>query len=173
MEQIKPRFYAGIGARKTPDNILATMLFGATQLKNMGFMLRSGHAIGADQAFERGADGYARIYLPWQKYNEDVPVKGNALVPDMAAYVREAAIHHPYWDNLSQGTKKLMLRNLAVILGSNLNEPAEFVICWTPKGEAVGGTAHGIRIAEAHNIPVFNLFHPDCIHKLSDYLWPE
>ena len=32
--------------------------------------------------------------------------------------------------------------------------------CWTPGGEAVGGTATAIKVATAHGIPVFNLHNP-------------
>ena len=50
-----PRFYAGIGARATPPEILNLMTRAAFALTKRGYVLRSGHAIGADSAFERGA----------------------------------------------------------------------------------------------------------------------
>jgi len=50
-----PRFYAGIGARATPPEILSLMTRAAFALTKRGYVLRSGHAIGADSAFERGA----------------------------------------------------------------------------------------------------------------------
>ena len=59
-----PRFYAGIGARATPPEILSLMTRAAFALTKRGYVLRSGHAIGADSAFERGAGEAAEIYLP-------------------------------------------------------------------------------------------------------------
>jgi hypothetical protein len=47
-------FYCGIGSRKTPENILIKMSKYASILERMGFTLRSGGALGADRAFERG-----------------------------------------------------------------------------------------------------------------------
>lgn len=165
--------YAGIGARSTPDSALHQMLMGAIQLKEAGYMLRSGHADGADQAFERGADGFARIYLPWPAYNQETPIKGNGVVPDMDKLFDEAMFHHPNWDNLSQGAKKLMARNVAIILGSSLKDPVDMVICWTPKGEAVGGTGHALRVAKHHGVPIYNLYFQSSVEKLSELLWPS
>ena len=41
---------------------------------------------------------------------------------------------------------------------TRLDRPVDAVVCWTCDGGAVtGGTGMGIRIAEAHGIPVLNL----------------
>ena len=49
-------------------------------------------------------------------------------------------------------------RNVAILLGRNLDRPVDAVVCWTCDGGAVtGGTGMGIRIVEAHGIPVLNL----------------
>jgi hypothetical protein len=48
-------------------------------------------------------------------------------------------------------------RNVQIILGAKLSQPVQFVLCWTPRGKAVGGTAMGMRIAEAYGIEVRNL----------------
>jgi predicted Rossmann fold nucleotide-binding protein DprA/Smf involved in DNA uptake len=47
-------YYAGIGARSTPPQILSVMTRLASKLEGMGYTLRSGGAAGADTAFERG-----------------------------------------------------------------------------------------------------------------------
>ena len=59
-----PRFYTGIGARRTPPEVLALMTRAAFALLKRGYVLRSGHAIGADSAFERGAGEGKQIFLP-------------------------------------------------------------------------------------------------------------
>ncbi len=58
------RFYAGIGARAPPPEVLSLMTRAAFALTKRGYVLRSGHAIGADNAFERGAGRAAQIFLP-------------------------------------------------------------------------------------------------------------
>ena len=49
-------YYAGIGARKTPNHVLKYMELQGKLLAEKGYILRSGGAKGADSAFERGCD---------------------------------------------------------------------------------------------------------------------
>lgn len=146
-------YYTGIGARKTPKRIQDIMTDIAKYLSKQGWILRSGHAQGADQAFERGCLDNSEIYLPWKGFegsDSDLIVK-EKLAFDIAEK------HHPYWRNLSQGAKKLQARNSHQIFGKDLKSPSSFVICWTEGGKMVGGTAQALRIAESWNIPIFNL----------------
>ena len=113
----------------------------------------SGGAPGADKAFEAGATR-KEIYLPWRGFEGS----DSTLYPPSEAAVVMAATIHPAWDKCSPKAKLLHARNCHQILGPNLNEPVDFILCWTPKGETVGGTATGIRLAERHNITVYNLF---------------
>ena len=76
-------------------------------------------------------------------------------MPQQAIDIAEA--FHPNWDACSDAVRKLHGRNAQIVLGSVLNEPVEFVICWTPDGKASGGTGLAIRMAEGLDIPVFNL----------------
>ena len=48
-------------------------------------------------------------------------------------------------------------RNIPQILGDTLNNPVDAVLCWTPNGSVVGGTATAIKLAQQNNIPIFNL----------------
>jgi hypothetical protein len=142
-----PSSYAGVGSRETPDDVLEVM-------ETLGYycaegdepvILRSGGAIGADQAFERGCDrakGEKEIFL------------ASHCTPEAEAL---SAQYHPAWDRCSPYAKKLHGRNAMIVLGESLDDPVELVICWTKDGKPKGGTAQAIRIAEAHDIPVFNL----------------
>ena len=49
------------------------------------------------------------------------------------------------------------MRNACQILGMDGETPVSMVICWTPKGLRTGGTGQALRIAEAFNIPIFDL----------------
>ena len=69
-------FYTGIGSRKTPKTILKLFTEVAIYLSKQGYILRSGGAKGADQAFERGA-AKKEIYLPWRNFENN---KSNLIV---------------------------------------------------------------------------------------------
>ncbi len=154
-----PRFYAGIGARATPPEILSLMTRAAFALTKRGYVLRSGHAIGADSAFERGAGRNAQIFLPaagWRgSASEFHPGTLGAELWGRARAI--AAAHHPAFAGLSVFVQSLHTRNVFQVLGATLDSPAEFVLCWTADGEPSGGTGQALRIAASHAVPVFNL----------------
>ena len=156
------KFYAGIGSRETPVAKLFFMAKLAYFLEKDGYTLRSGGATGADKAFSDGCKA-KEIYVPWEGYN-DLPYR--YPVPDEAYIV--AMNHHPNWERLSNGARKLMARNTMQILGPKLDNHSKFVICWTPDGctstgertSKTGGTGQAISIATTYNIPVYNLARP-------------
>lgn len=165
-----PGPYAGIGSRKTPNDVLALMI--ARCLGARGFVLRSGGAPGADLAFELGAAG-REIYLPWPTYSADVAThtsRSDARLyePAPEAYTL-AAKYHPTWSRLGSNAKDLIARNGHQVLGADLKSPARFILCWTPDGATekttgeTGGTGQAIRIAndDAYKIPVWNLARGD------------
>jgi cell division GTPase FtsZ len=53
--------------------------------------------------------------------------------------------------------RKLHARNAMIVLGKNLDDPVDFIICWTPGGTGSGGTGQALRIARAYGIPVYDL----------------
>lgn len=143
------RYYAGIGSRETPGDVLVFMHSIAIHLGSHA-ILRSGGAKGADRAFEEGCDendlGKKEIFLAKDCTPE-------ALVM--------AANYHPAWDRCSEAARKLHGRNCMIMLGRNLDTPVSFVICWTKDGQESGGTGQAMRIALQHKIPVLNLFYPE------------
>ncbi|MGJ0846451.1 hypothetical protein ACR77J_07175 [Tissierella praeacuta] len=148
-------YYAGIGSRETPKDVLIVFEKLAAFLANQGFILRSGGAEGADKAFEIGCDsvnGKKEIYLPWKEFEGS---KSNLIVNNPKAF-EIAKQFHPYWYNLSQGAQKLQARNSHQVLGEDLNTPSKFIICWTKNGNGSGGTGQAIRIAKYWNIPIFD-----------------
>jgi hypothetical protein len=159
--------YAGIGSRQTPEEVLYLMTRAAEVLARQGWTLRSGHAPGADQAFEEGAGEHAEVYLPWPKFERDVPILGRAHPRPSPDAVAVAAGHHPGWQHLSPGARALHARNAHQVLGPDLRSPVTFVICWTPDGSLdgsgrdTGGTGQALRIAASAGITVFNLVLPE------------
>lgn len=146
-------FYAGIGSRETPPQVLTCMTKIAHRLHLRGYVLRSGGAGGADLAFESGAGDAKEIYLPWRNFNGNPSPR---YTPSAAA-MQMAGDFHPAWERCSPGARKLHARNCHQMLGADLNTPVAFVVCWTPGGHGSGGTGQALRIARAYNIPVFDL----------------
>ncbi len=151
--------YAGIGARATPEAVLADMKVMAGWLARTGWSLSTGGAAGADGAFAAGAPaGQRTVWLPWRGYNRlrgpDCRVLSQTA---MLACLEVAAGLHPAWDRCSPAVRKLHARNAAVVTGGNLDRPVHAVVAWSAEGRAEGGTGMAIRIAEARGIPVFNL----------------
>lgn len=149
-------YYAGIGSRATPAHVLTQMREIAKWLATHGIVLRSGHAQGADQAFERGCDdvgGCKRIYIPWKHFQGC----SNGVIPpfDYAT----TAKHHPNWSACTEYARKLLARDLNIIAGDSTTNPTfvRFVVCYTKGGQVTGGTGMALRYAIANNIPVFNL----------------
>lgn len=142
-------FYTGVGSRKTPQEILQQMTAIAFDLALKGYALRSGGAVGADKAFEKGAN-LKEIY-----YAKDATKEAEEI----------AAYFHPVWDRLSLFAKKLHARNAFQVLGRDLKTPSDFLICWTPDGatthkersRATGGTGTAISIADYFGVKVYNL----------------
>ena len=81
---------------------------------------------------------------------------------------RIASEVHPAWDRCNEWARGMHSRNCHQILGYDLQSPVDAVICWTPDGAVVGGTATAIRIAMKYDIPVFNLGVPDKEYVLND-----
>lgn len=160
-------YYAGIGSRKTPDNVLLDMEMLAAQAAKHSWCLRSGGADGADMAFEKGCDrfgGSKEIFLPWIRFNKNT--SPNYTSSDAAQDL--AMILHPRWKQLTTQAQLLITRNVHQIVGQDMKTPARFVVCWTPDGcesentytSKSGGTGFAILVADFYNIPVVNLYHP-------------
>lgn len=147
--------YSGIGSRKIDTASCNLLKQIASRLENQGYCLRSGGAIGADQAFESGIKGYNKtIFLPNDATYESIQM---------------AKQFHPAWDSLNTYVRKLMGRNCQIILGENLDSPSLFVLCWT-LDETIGGTSHGIKVARHYKIPVFNLANPLGLQEFSKFI---
>lgn len=153
------KYYAGIGSRETPDDILKLMTRIAIGLSKKGYTLRSGSAKGADTAFEDGViavKGNARLYT------------AKSFIPSWTQVFTD--FFHPAPHNLKDYGRLLMCRNAMQILGENGSEPVQFVVCWTKDGKATGGTGQAIRIAEYFKIPVFNLKNEGALEALKEFV---
>lgn len=152
------KIYAGIGSREIPLHYWDWFKELGEYFASIGWKLRSGHAKGSDQAFEMGCilnNGLKEIYLPWQGFN-GAPTKEGYFNSVRLEAMRIASQYHPNWDRLNNTSMLLHGRNSHQILGQDLETSVDVVICWTPNGEMVGGTAQALRIAQDKGIPIFN-----------------
>jgi len=155
MEQIR---YAGIGSRKTPSKCLEMMTKIGRACARRGYILRSGSALGADQAFERGCDlekGSKEIWHPNQN-----SIQHHKWAVEKA---REVCWEFPY-SRMKPYTRDLLVRNVFQILGDHEQDlsPVKFVVFYCEgdpllQGRESGGTRYAVRIAHSLNIPFFNL----------------
>lgn len=138
------KYYAGIGSRETPVDVLEYMRDTAMRLHAAGYILRSGGAEGADTAFESGSGGSREIF------------RSRNCTPEAEVM---AASYHPNWPACRMGARMLHGRNCMIVLGKDVLEPVpvDFIICWTQRGAVVGGTGQALRMANALDIEVFNL----------------
>lgn len=162
------KYYAGIGSRKTPVNVLEIMTQLATKLEQDGYILRSGGAVGADTAFERGVRDpeNKEIFLPWRGFNgSDSP---------LCELTREAydmaKVFHPAWERCSTVARKFHARNCYQVLGPTLTLPSRFIVCWTPNALMTGGTGQALRIAQHHGVEICNMADDAVLNRIEEYI---
>ena len=165
------KYYAGIGSRETPAEVIEKMEKIASLLEKRGWILRSGGAPGADSAFERGVKDpkNKQIFLPWSGFQDRDGEEEGELVFDKNEKwaIKIAKKFHPDFASLKKGGKLLMCRNTHQIFGPEKDsERSLFVVCWTKGGVDTRGTGQAIRIANEYGVPVFNLFHESHEYKL-------
>ena len=175
------RTYAGIGARNTPALHLTIMKLWAMYAAACGMTCSTGACKGADQAFANGSiqgGGHTMLWLPWTSY-EDAWIRsfGNKVSDSINVYVynpksdnaASESVHkyHPAPHKLKSSVFALHARNYLIIEG------AEYIVCWTPNGEVVGGTGQALRIAADMGIPIYNLGVMDTFHAFRTKLVEE
>lgn len=166
------KYYAGIGSRETPIEIMEKMTEISSLLEKEGYILRSGGASGADVAFEQGITDRKNmnIYLPKAIFNSRRQSPPSYIFIEykseewFRAY--ESLKFHPRGSKMSPSTQLMMIRNFFQVRGVIGERDSDFVICWTPdaaNGTSIktsydtGGTGQALRISASLGIPVYNL----------------
>lgn len=158
------RYVAGVGSQDTPASVDAEIEAILRLLVPLGFVLRSGAALGFDTMAERWAvrlGGETEIFLPWKGFG-DHPSR-LYKIPPSAFEIARSHMGEYHWHGMSPGAQACHARDVQQVLGKDCGPPSipvDLVFCWTPGGKIVGGTATAIKVATAHGIPVFNLFNP-------------
>jgi hypothetical protein len=136
-------------------------------LATNGWEVHSGNAVGADQAFARGANrvnpALVHLHLPWHNFerhaihDENLVHNLDELTEDRSQYFELVAQkHHPAWNRLSQGAKKLMSRNSSIMLPPPDFLPVDLCLAF-PGRQKLGGTGQGMRIAQTEGVRLVDL----------------
>jgi hypothetical protein len=156
-------WFAGVGSRETPEEILALMRLISQALYARGYALSSGDAEGADTAFYEGAvlsphfhQLGARIYLAWNgvrnRYHDPKNYFFDASkFPTWESANSIALEARGSWEGLGRGGIAMHTRNVFQIMGACLTEPVSSIVYWgipVGKTEKVrGGTNTALQLA--------------------------
>lgn len=178
-------YYTGVGSRKTPEDVCKLFTYLAAHLGSLGGVLRSGHADGADMAFEVGVPlvdprsqdkPLQEIYLPWKAFNgrrkyydpftDDAEDDQGYYVPDdrWPSYpeaVKKAKAVIPWWSKLKDSHRLLHTRNVYQVYGKDLKSLSALLLCWSvtdSNSNVTGGTRTAVAIAASAGVPVFNRY---------------
>lgn len=180
--------FTGIGSRSITPQEQDVIIEISETLADVGFILRSGKADGADAAFQIGYQQYknftkqmipvqAEIFIPWDGFNKE-----NRLLEDDWDIVfgeNETAWQmvkriHKRPDQLKHGPRLLHMRNCAQVLGKDLDKPSLFVLYCADEewitGEVSGGTRTAVELARSLGIRTFNIRRRKWIYELIDFL---
>lgn len=159
-----------VGSRRCPKHIEEIAFGIAKKLAEAGIGMRSGGALGMDDAWERGyiAVGQRRIMdiiLPTKNFNGKRP-NGNeyTFIGDYDVTLLEEADRiiqsvHDHYDKLNNFSYWAHIRNVFQVLGKELNAPSTETFLYAPiKGSSVdGGTRTAYEISKLYGIPTYNL----------------
>lgn len=183
-------YYTGIGSRSTPTDVLRLMDRLAERMAQLGWVLRSGCAPGADSAFQAGMfasqrelqdfSELAELYIPWNGFQGmshgfagcvyELRKMDYRLQVEADNHLRSVLEPRHYELVSKSGAHKLHLRNVFQVLGKDLRTPSKRVVAWTEGGALVGGTATALKLAAKFNIPVRNLAIPEDRKLIEDFL---
>ncbi len=133
-----------------------------------GHILDTGNAPGADQAFARGANqvrpDLVRLHLPWYNFERQAIHDDNAVYTVDALSEEQLLLHtqnaekfHPAWGRLSQGARKLMVRNGMIMMPLPLCFHVDMCLALPSNKQGRGGTGQGMRIAEHFGVKLVDL----------------
>ncbi len=172
--------YAGIGSRKTPDDIRLEMSAIASELDEDGYTLQtgigfSGNPEDADLAFSNGSKNKTLFGPGWMRresngsrivdaYTDYQLSTTNSVVDEVHRNPLALDKIDPKTGEVKKGGRQLMARNTYQIFGANLDTPVDFVLYWgiDRPGDIRpdGGTGQAVEMARRKGIPCINMAIP-------------
>lgn len=156
-QMLDVRRVACVGRRDLSERTAELLHRIGQQLAAQGRTIVSGNATGSDQAYAAGANAVkptlVELWLPWPGFERTAIVIGNVVrICEQARCFEIAAAHHPAWDRLSQGARRLFARNVGIVEGAD-------IVLALPNHQKPGGggTGHAMRLARAMEKRVVDL----------------
>ncbi len=156
-----PTYIACIGSRETPPDVLKWMERTGAAIVKAGYHIVSGNAVGADQAWVRGANSVdpsmVRLCLPWLTYEAAAIHPQNAVTildedaPRSRRYFDRAEAVHDAWHHMTPGGQRCHARNAMIVEGA-------LTVFGFMSG--TGGTTSAFKIAELLGITTYNVRNP-------------
>lgn len=149
-------FYSGIGSRKTPKEICSLISLIGKKLEERKWILRSGAALGADQAFEKFVKN--KYIYTVKNFDFSEPNYSFCKTELLSVLDKKFSL-----DSYSPYCQVLLLRDINQVLGSFKTSPehSKFLITWTKSenynDSSIGGSRIAIRCALKYGIKVYNL----------------
>lgn len=156
----------GIGSRNIPTSLFCFIRDNSQQYAGNGLHLRTGDAKGSDTAFSEGWNGNRKdLFVPFKnRVKSNYHICGNQNQFAEAKKLVESI--RPHVKKLDEYVRYLHYRNAFQVLGLDLNQPSDILICYAEpvNSKSVrGGTNTAVQIAHKFNIPVYNLWYEE--HK--------
>ena len=162
-----PQAYAGIGNESAPEYVLLLFEAAARYFAREGWILRTGGTPGPCLTLEAGAGeagGAAKVFVPWEGFRGR-SFKEEQVHPWTSASWTAAAANYPEWNRERDSPRKLLACAAAQVLGASTNDPASFLLTWTPCGAttpeevlpSTGPGAAAVHIASAASVPIINV----------------
>lgn len=163
-----------IGNRNTPAEICNHYVPVVKALLKAGHVGRSGGALGMDHVLTRAieelrAEGFndfdATVYIPTRRFNGlhwgnlGHRVHYVGWFKNYAQATEMASQYHDVWHLCDEFSRQAHARNMYEVLGTELAVPSDFIITYAKtnrKGIVTGGTGTAIKLAQTHQIPIFN-----------------
>ena len=163
------KYFTGVGSRAISPQIAAHMELISIALHASGYRLRSGGAEGSDIAFQAKGFSPGDIYLPWKSFNSTENRMNSRFEGERYRYIDTPKLSNWFealeildtvrsLDTLPVRSHRLLHgRNVYQVLGEDLRSPSDLLVCWTPEGKDVGGTATAIKLARKYGVRIINL----------------
>lgn len=162
----------GIGSRNVSKGLFCFIYENGKQYADNGLHLRTGDAIGSDTAFINAWNDSCckSFYVPnVNRIKSKYHILGNDKQFDEAKKLVESI--RPHVKKLDDYSRYLHYRNAFQVLGLNLNQPSDMIVCYAEpvNSKSVrGGTNTAVQIAHKYNIPVYNLWYDEVKENFRD-----
>lgn len=180
------KYWAGVGSRETPVDILKVMIRLGRTLTDMGYVLTSGDAFGADRAFYFGAaqsgrfkEVGAKIYVINNGFrgrhtDNDVFIDVSQFKDMKETYEKMAEEARGGFYGLNEFGKALHSRNVLQVHGPDLDQTISGMFLYSKsigKKKISGGTNTAYQLALKANVPIIkNLYVEEDLKWCHDWL---